>query len=165
MAKKTDNRAIEILRDGPICMYYKNAILDEDCTWFNDHRFEVFDLDCRSWTRKNFHKKLKEGLRFPEYYGENLDAFEDCLEDMFNQDYRGLVLVFRNFDQLVEQDRSSSEALLDIIACASREWLVEGHKLICLIQSNDPNLHFPELGGISPGWNGEEWFNKDRRSS
>ena len=27
------------------------------------------------------HKKLKETLKFPDYYGENLDALWDCMRD------------------------------------------------------------------------------------
>ena len=31
---------------------------------------------------KTAHPYLKEMLDFPDYYGENLDALEDCLTDM-----------------------------------------------------------------------------------
>lgn len=156
------NRDIEILRNGPICIYHNNGILNEDFNWFNDHNYEVFDMNCRTWTKNNSHKKIKEALFFPDYYGENLDAFDDCLGDMLNNKYRGLILVFRNFDNFVEQHRTTSKGILDSIARTSREWLIEGHKLICLIQSNDPNLHFPELGGLIPTWNNQEWFDADR---
>ncbi|MEL7146035.1 MAG: barstar family protein [Bacteroidota bacterium] len=160
---KKNQRDVEILREGPICMYHHNGILNEDFIWFSDHHFEVFDMNCHSWTRKNFHAKLKEALYFPDYYGENLNAFNDCLRDMLNRKFRGLVLIFRNFDTMVEQHRPASEGILDAIAHTSREWLVEGHKLICLIQSSDPDLNFPELGGLSPFWNNSEWFDADRK--
>lgn len=159
---KKHHRDIEILRDGPICMYRTNRILNEDVSWFSDHNFEVIDMDCRSWTKGNFHQKLKEQLFFPDYYGMNLDAFQDCLSDMFNKKYRGLIFVFRGFDNLVDQTRSASEGLLDSIARTSREWLLDGHKLICLIQSNVPNLSFSELGGLKPSWNGNEWLDNER---
>ncbi len=155
---KNSQRDVEILKDGPICMYHNNGILDDDFNWFSSNNFEVFEMNCHSWTKKNLHKKMKEALYFPDYYGENLNAFYDCLGDMLNTKYRGLVLIFRNYDNLVEQHRPTSEGILDSIARTSREWLIEGHKLICLIQSNDPDLHFPELGGLRPNWNGAEWF-------
>lgn len=84
---------------------------------------------------------------------------------MFNKKYRGLVLIFRNFDNLSEQNKQISEGVLDSIARTSREWLTDGHKLICLIQSNNPDLCFPELGRLSPSWNRAEWFDKDRREN
>ncbi len=33
-------------------------------------------------TREDAHRHLREALRFPAYYGANLDALYDCLTDM-----------------------------------------------------------------------------------
>ncbi len=30
----------------------------------------------------DIHEKIQEGLKFPDYYGKNLDALWDCLTDM-----------------------------------------------------------------------------------
>tara|TARA_R110002074_G_scaffold226957_2_gene398542 strand:- start:1960 stop:2460 length:501 start_codon:yes stop_codon:yes gene_type:complete len=156
-------RDIEILKDGPICKYFKNGILDEDIIWFSNNNFEIIEMNCRNWNRKNAHQKLKIALNFPDYYGENLDAFNDCLGDLFNKKYKGLILVFRNFDNFVEEDGKFAEGILDNIADESRIWLVTGQKLIGLVQSNNPDLNFPKLGGISPSWNSSEWFDADRK--
>lgn len=154
---------IEILKSGPICKYFKNGILDEDLNWFNNNNFEIIEMNCRNWNHKNVHQKLKDALSFPDYYGENLNAFEDCLTDMYNKTYRGLILVFRRYDSFVEEDGKFAEAILDIIARQSRVWLLTGQKLIGLIQSDNPDLDFPELGGTSPSWNGIEWLNENRK--
>ncbi|NER17355.1 barstar family protein [Spongiivirga citrea] len=159
----TITKDIEILRDGPICMYFKNGILNEDLDWFNRNRFEIIDINCRKWNRKNLHKNLKNALSFPDYYGENLNAFADCLSDMYDKKYRGLILVFRYYNNFVEEDGNIAEAILDIMAKESRIWLLNGQKLIGLIQSDDPNLTFPEIGGTSPSWNTKEWFDKNRK--
>ncbi|WP_165453918.1 barstar family protein [Hyunsoonleella flava] len=156
---------IEILKDGPICKYFKNGILDKDLNWFNNKNFEVIEMNCRNWNRKNAHRKLKDALNFPDYYGENMNAFADCLTDMYNKKHRGLVLVFRSYDSFVEEDVKFAEAILDIIARESRIWLLTGQKLIGLIQSDNPDLDFPELGGTSPIWNPSEWFNADRKNN
>lgn len=155
-------RDLEILKDGPICKYFKNSILDEDLNWFINNHFEVFEMSCRTWNRKNAHQNLKAGLNFPDYYGENLNAFADCLTDMYNTKYRGLVIVFRHYDHFVDEDVKFAEAILDIIARESRVWLLTGQKLIVLMQSDNPDLNFPKLGGTSPSWNNREWFNEDR---
>ena len=48
----------QILKNGAVCMYYKNAILDKDVLWFTDNRFEVYDMDVRNWKPKNLHQNL-----------------------------------------------------------------------------------------------------------
>ena len=156
-------RDIEILRNGPICKYFKNSILDEDLIWFSNSNFEIIEMYCQNWSRKNAHEKLKLALNFPDYYGENLDAFADCLSDMYNKRYRGLILVFRRYDHFVEEDGKFAEAILDIIARESRAWLLSGQKLIGLVQSDNPDLNFPKLGGTSPDWNAAEWLNEYRK--
>lgn len=153
---------IEILKYGSICKYYKNSILDEDVNWFIDNRFDVYDINTKNWNKKNFHKEIKLNLNFPDYYGENMDAFNDCLTDMNNPRYKGVIIVFRRYDEFLNNDRNSAELILDIIARQSRIWLLNGQKLISLIQSNDPNLVLSKLGGVSPSWNSSEWFNSDR---
>ncbi|GGD15551.1 barstar family protein [Flavobacterium orientale] len=165
MESKEDKieKDIEILRHGPICKYFKNGILDEDLIWFSNNNFEIIEMNCRNWNSKNAHQHLKVALNFPDYYGENLNAFADCLTDMYNKRYKGLILVFRRYDHFVEEDGKFAEAILDIITGESRVWLLSGQKLIGLVQSDNPDLDFSNLGGISPSWNGSEWLNKNRK--
>lgn len=162
MELNEEHKDVQLLKNGAIHKYFRNKHLDEDVIWLSDHRFEIRDMNCSKWNRKNFHKKLKEELDFPDYYGENLDAFDDCLGDMYDKRYRGLVLVFRNYDDFLNHDRKRAEAILDSIARESRLWLLTGQKLLGLVQSNDPHLVLPKLGGISPDWNACEWLNADR---
>ena len=153
----------EILKDGAICKYFRNKILDRDLVWLSDNNYEVVEISCRNWNRKNAHRNLKIALGSPNYYGENLDALADCLTDMYNKRYKGLVLVFRSYDSFVEEDENFAEAILDIIAKESRVWLLTDRKLIGLVQSNNQDLDFSELGGIRPNWNSSEWFNENRK--
>ncbi len=81
---------------------------------------------------------------------------------MLDNRFNGLILVFRNFDNFYIEDNSNSEAILDIISKESRNWLLFGKKLIVLLQSNDSNIDFSELGGVSPHWNTSERLNSDR---
>ena len=126
---------IEILKDGPICKYFKNSILDEDVTWFIENRFDVYDMNVRNWNKEIFHKKIKKELNFPDYYGENLNAFNDCHGDLYNDRYKGVVIVFRQYEEFLSSDRNFAEVILDIIATESRYWLVTGKKLMELLSA------------------------------
>lgn len=52
------------------------------------------------------HKVIKDALDFPDYYGQNWDAFWDCLTDMvgdpINIEIRGLEVIERKFNGAVE---------------------------------------------------------------
>ena len=156
------NKGIEILSSGPICKYFRNSILDQDVNWFSNNRYDVYDINTKNWNKRNCHQQLKSQLKFPDYYGQNLDAFKDCLGDMHNPKYEGVVIALRRYDEFLNNDKKLALAILDIIARESRVWLVSGHKLITLIQSNEPHLVLPEIGGVSPDWNANEWMNKER---
>ena len=50
-----------------------------------------------------------------------------------------------------------AEAVLDILSRASHCFLLNGKRLLMLVQSDDPRLSFPKLGGRLPQWNRGEW--------
>lgn len=154
----------EILRDGAVAMYHDSNILEKDIENLESFNYKIIDTNVSDWTPQTLHSNLKDILNFPEYYGKNLDAFSDCLNDMYDKRYTGLVITFRHFDNLIEQDKSESQSLLDIIARISRQWMISGQRLICLIQSDDPNLEIDKIGGYHPSWNGAEWFDDKRKT-
>ena len=84
-------------------------------------------------------------MDFPDCYGENLAAFNDCLGDLYPTNYIGLIIVFRHFDNIANEDKSFCEELLNVIANQSRQWLVFGCRLIGIIQLDDPDLSFNKV--------------------
>ncbi|MBE6562616.1 MAG: hypothetical protein E7660_02645 [Ruminococcaceae bacterium] len=50
----------------------------------------VLDLTgCKYW--HELHKRIKKTLEFPDYYGENLDAFWDCINRDCDVDFLTVV--------------------------------------------------------------------------
>lgn len=60
--------------------------------------------------------------------------------------------------------RASPEAwtTLDLIAKCSRAASLFGRRLLCLVQSNDPNVRFEPVGAMTPHWNDAEWLRSAR---
>lgn len=152
----------EILRDGAVNMYHDPNILEEDIKNLESFNYKIIDISVSDWTSITLHSNLEHNLDFPDYYGKNLDAFADCLDNMYDKRYSGLIIIFRNFDNLIEQDKSESLGLLDVIASISRQWMISGQRLICLIQSDNPDLEIEKIGGYNPTWNSAEWFDNKR---
>jgi RNAse (barnase) inhibitor barstar len=148
-----------ILQNGWISLYWQRDVLDNDISWFEKEKFKIIDLDCTKWLdTKTIHKDLKKYFDFPDYYGENLAALNDCLSDLEIND-QGFIVVFRNFQSV---DKDLTHKLLDIFANNSRQHILFGEKLLTLVQVDDPNYQIEPVGSCPVLWNGAEWLNSKR---
>lgn len=151
----------KLLTDGSVKLFHKNGVLNQFISGISNEGFDIYNFDCSEWGAKNYHTDLAATLDFPDHYGKNLDAFNDCLSDVVPKN-SGIVLVFKNYDSFAEKNADDAYQILDIIQINAWRFLIEDIKLLAFIQSNDPNIDFPDLGGLSAEWNDEEWFNKNR---
>ncbi|HDR7345125.1 MULTISPECIES: barstar family protein [Bacillus cereus group] len=151
----------QLLLNGSVKLFWKNEILDEFISNISREGFDTYTFDCSKWNKTNYHNDLANTLKFPDYYGKNLNAFDDCLSDMVPKEI-GIVLVFKNYDLFTKKEPEVAYHILDIVQINSWRFLLEDVKLLAFVQSNDATIDFPDLGGMSAEWNNKEWFNKDR---
>jgi RNAse (barnase) inhibitor barstar len=160
-----------ILRDGGISLYWRSKFLADDLSWFEQNGYQVVLFDTAGWaSEETMHESLQDALSFPDYYGRNLNALDECIcDDLVVPDAGGLVLVLRGYDRFAEAVQASgsdgsrrAEVVLDIFARAVRYHMLQGRRLLILVQSDDPKLQFGRVGGLAPRWNQREWFTKDR---
>lgn len=149
----------KILQNGWTSLYWQESVLNNDVNWFKKEKFKVVDLNCAKWTDiKTMHKDLKKYLEFPDYYGENLDALNDCLSDLEIND-KGFIVVFRHFQFI---DKGIAHKLLDIFADNSRRHILFGEKFLTLVQVDNANYRIENVGSCPVLWNGAEWLNSSR---
>jgi RNAse (barnase) inhibitor barstar len=149
-----------ILQNGWSSMYWKTHILNKDIEWFQNDGYDVIEFDSRSWDDlSKMHRDLQRMLDFPDYYGQNFDALNDCLSDL-NILESGKVIVLRHFDSI---GIKNAHMLLDIFAVNSRHHMLFGKKLIVLLQVDDSNYQLEDLGASSVLWNRAEWMDENRR--
>jgi len=149
-----------ILQNGWISLYWKNEVLDEDLEWFKKENYILVDFDSKTWTEeKEMHKQLKKKLNFPEYYGENFDALNDCLSELKILNF-GQIVTFRHLDSL---DPKRVHKLLDVFASNSRRQMLFGKRLIILAQVDNPNYRIEQVGATPVMWNGAEWLISNRQ--
>jgi RNAse (barnase) inhibitor barstar len=73
-------------------------------------------------------------LRFPEYFGNNWDAFEDCLTDLSWVDTEaGYVIYFDHVDPLLEHAHAHFETLLELFVDAVEYWKEQGRAMFVLL--------------------------------
>lgn len=72
------------------------------------------------------------------------------------------MIVLRAFDAFTGMDRRTAQVMLDIFADQARCAILVGHRIICLVQSNDPGLTFEPVGAMPVMWNDAEWLDTNR---
>lgn len=168
-ADLSDDLAFQMVSKSPVTLFWRRQVLDETTTWLGTHGYQVTVLDASSWSAQaDLHHAIAAALHFPDYYGRNLDALNDCLRDVVAQTYgwapdtTGLALVFLGYDNFARQCPDAGEAVLDILADHSRVAALLGRRLMCLVQSNDPDIELTPVGATPVTWNDAEWLESRR---
>ena len=68
-------------------------------------------------------RTIASALGFPDWFGENWDALEDCLTDLSWRGAGGHVLVLEGFQFLADDDIG---LLIDVLASAAEYWAGQG---------------------------------------
>ncbi|WP_042390636.1 barstar family protein [Streptacidiphilus melanogenes] len=156
--------------DTFVTLYWRTARFDEAADRLRRAGFAVVVLDASGWTTDDaFHTDVAAALDFPDYYGANLDAFNDCLGDVMGgaygvpQDAPGVALAFTHYDVFAAACPREAHVVLDIVADHARRAAVFGGRLLCLVQSDDPDLRQEPVGAQPVLWNRYEWLDSSRR--
>lgn len=153
----------ELLQNGAVTLYFRPEVLAEDIEWLKRHDYRVDIFDCSAWIDESeMHEALRCGLEFPDYYGSNLSALNDCMNDIEIPEEGGRVLVFNRYDLFAAKLPDVARSVLDIMEIMARRQLLFGRRLIALVQSDDPEISFELVGGRSGMWNIREFLNTSR---
>jgi hypothetical protein len=153
----------QLLQNGAVTLYHQTVILDQDLTWLREHGYEVETVDCRNL--RDFKHQMSVALRFKEQFGYNewtgnLNALNDAFREPTAES--GFAICFLRYDLLAAADPAFAEAILDIVEQNSRNHLLDGRRLMALVQSDDPRIRFDRLGARPAHWNRAEWLDKNR---
>src|SRR5262245_2415696 len=90
-----------LLRDGGVALYHAEAVLAQDTAWLREEGYVIHELDGRKWnSQESLHEDVAKVLRFPAYYGRNLDAFNDCMRDLEVPVVGGMAIIIRGVDSI-----------------------------------------------------------------
>src|SRR6185369_11944071 len=74
---------LSLFQNSPVALYFRPEVLDEDIERLRGEGYRIDEFNCANWhTESDFHADVAGRLAFPDYYGCNLDAFDDCIEDI-----------------------------------------------------------------------------------
>jgi len=87
----------------------------------------VFDIQGSSIaTEEDLFSAVAKELRFPEYFGKNWDALDECLRDMQWLPSKGYVLFVRDAEQFWRRASRVAGAFVEAWLFAAEEWSHHG---------------------------------------
>ncbi|RNL65495.1 hypothetical protein EFK50_03345 [Nocardioides marmoriginsengisoli] len=92
-------------------------------------------------TKAEFLAEAAETLHFPDWFGQNLDAFADCLDDL---DIVPVVLLWDGWGTLARADREAFDLIVEIAAGRAR---TVTPPFSLLLRGAGPELDIPALDG------------------
>tara|TARA_R110000868_G_scaffold306510_3_gene567747 strand:- start:1919 stop:2212 length:294 start_codon:yes stop_codon:yes gene_type:complete len=95
---------------------------------------QKFKIDGKKLTDWNsFHSEFKRELEFPDYYGENMNAWIDCIDDLTD---KPTILQIENGGLLKKNNPELFEAILECGTFVNYRKIESGKKPNLLIATN-----------------------------
>ena len=73
-------------------------------------------------TPANLFAEFAQALKFPDYFGHNWDAMEECLADLEWLPAKGYILLVTNAEGVLPEDEEEYETFLEILRDAGEAW-------------------------------------------
>ena len=77
-------------------------------------------------------------MHFPDHFGNNWDAFEDCITDLEWIEADGYVIYFDHTEAFAEHHESELETVVELFQDAIDSWKEEGKPMLVLLSGGQP---------------------------
>ena len=87
--------------------------------------FEIAEIDAsRVTTLRDFYETMAEVFEFPDYFGFNLDSFDEMINDLSWIENEKILIYFSNSEKFLEKERNDTKilTLLDLLEATCEEW-------------------------------------------
>ncbi len=85
-------------------------------------------------------RRLSQVMKFPDYFGSNWDALEECLNDLSWLPARGYAIQFVNADNFINNSLSDFKVFAQIVESVSNRWKVDEVGFILIVETSNPNI-------------------------
>lgn len=107
--------------------------------------WRLFHLDgSKVRDKKSFLDKAARAMKFPDYFGHNWDAFEECINDLSWAPASGYILLFQAPERMLKNARADWEIAVEILSTAIGNWNEQGVPFYILLRGTVPG-EFPVL--------------------
>jgi RNAse (barnase) inhibitor barstar len=138
------NNILELLRgDRAPGLYKVTPDLETDAlsAICEEEGWQLFVLDGEKITNKaEFLQACAIAMQFPDYFGQNWDAFHDCITDLDWLNAKGYLLVYTQPDVFAKTHPGDWETLLELLQDAVDDWAETESPLVGLFQTQNTLL-------------------------
>ncbi|WP_394775306.1 barstar family protein [Flavobacterium sp.] len=139
----------EIISRGFLKPYSDDEALKEDTYWLKSEDYKVIEFNCLDLSDKEImHNTLHAQFDFPNYYGHNWDALQECLNEIEITD-NGLVVVFNSLDKI---NNKIAYNLIDIFVSSAQRHRIFSEILLILIKVENRNFTLNPFGASNFFW-------------
>ena len=134
------------LRDASRSGVYRAPQADEILDALRDAGFDLVRIDLASVSDKDqLLGQLASALAFPDWFGHNWDALEDCLTDLSWRAGGQHVLLIEGFETLRARRPDEFGVLVDILASSAQYWSERGRPFFAVFLDGGNTLALPDL--------------------
>jgi len=133
------SKLLERLRDPVRSGVYRVAAADAIDDALRGAALDRADIDLQGGDAL---RAIAKALRFPDWFGGNWDALEDCLGDLSWRSGEGHVLVFRNWQAMTGDDFG---VLVDVLRSSAEFWSGRGRPFFAVLIDPQARLTLPPL--------------------
>jgi len=132
------SKLLQRLRDASRSGVYRARRSDEIIDATRGSKLDVVKI--RLPDNKNPFQPISNALSFPDWFGKNWDALEDCLSDLSWREAEGYVLLFEH-----AAAGDGLGILTDVLAASAEFWKGRGKPFFAVFIDPQKALTLPEL--------------------
>ena len=115
--------------------------VDEVAARCQEHECQLIDLDGSAISNKaEFLQACAKAMQFPEYFGNNWDAFEDCFTDLLDASANPLIVLYAQPETFIETDPEQWKLAINILQSAVEYGENAGTSLYILFKTSGAYL-------------------------
>jgi hypothetical protein len=138
------------LRDGSLTGVYRVAAAEDVVAAAAAARLELVHISLEGVRDKQILlERVAAALGFPDWFGGNWDALEDCLTDLSWRKAEGWVLAIEHAAALSERAPDDWNALREILAASGAYWREQAVPFVVAFADPERVLDLPDLPSAS----------------
>jgi RNAse (barnase) inhibitor barstar len=110
----------------------------------NESEYKLFHLNgLHIRTKDELLKSLAYSMEFPNYFGHNWDALEECLTDLEWLPAKGYILLFSHPKNFINNSSADFDTFIEIVTSVSKYWAAQQIRFLVIFVTEDEQKNPP----------------------